>query len=156
MSHLVTSKSIEKSVTMRAALDCVQELGKFSNHSGKLVILVLSNYAAALTALKKAADMFGSTSGARASWLYNNLMSTKTLVGLKMALPILQVMESFNKSLQGNNQTVAGMFVVVDSLKRERQEDTFHKIFVEAEEMAGESFFGGVVSTTGSQDSNEN
>lgn len=173
VSHLVTSKSIEKSVTMRDALDCVQELGKFSNQSGKFrelysnlrseetmqsptslkpicptrwltrapaVISVLSNYAAALTALKKAADMFGSTSGARASGLYNNLMSTKTLVGLKMALPILQVMESFNKSLQGKNQTVAGMLVVVESLKRElqslRSEDTFHKIFVEAEEMA--------------------
>ena len=84
--------------------------------------------------------MFGSTSGARASGLYNSLMSTKTLVGLKMALPILQVMESFNKSLQGKNQTVAGMFVVVESLKRElqslRSEDTFHNIFVEAEEMA--------------------
>ncbi|KAJ8021142.1 hypothetical protein HOLleu_40927 [Holothuria leucospilota] len=42
VSHLVTSKSIEKSVTMRDALDCVQELGKLSNHSGKFRELKLA------------------------------------------------------------------------------------------------------------------
>jgi len=102
------------------------------------VLSVLDNYENILTALHKASSTFGTDTAARASGLANNFVQGKCLLGLVAALPILQCLEGFNKSLQGSKQTVDRMLSAAEAVKielRELRTDTaFRSIVSKAEE----------------------
>lgn len=174
VSNLVTSKSVQDSgsTLIRDALDCVHELGKYYQKSGKFkdlyldqnssdpekaspgtlkpicptrwltrepaVTSALNNYNEIISALEEAASQFGSTTGSKASTLLKSFKSSKTVLGLRSAQPFLRIMESFNKALQGKNQTVAGMMQSVQLLKNELVEmhtdEYFRDIFEQVDE----------------------
>ena len=99
---------------------------------------VVDNYGSIISALLEAGATFGTTTAARANGLHRYLSTGKCILGLLAALPIIGVLESLNKVLQGRSTSVSGMIevvqVAIDNLKGLRNEDTFHDIYQNAEE----------------------
>ena len=100
---------------------------------------VLQNYSYALDALKQAAANFGTNTAARANGIYIGLANSKCVLGLHTALPILEILESLNKSLQSLSVHFDGMMNSVRLVKSElinlRTTKKFADIFKEAQKM---------------------
>ena len=77
------------------------------------------------------------TSGAtRANGIYSCLVNSKCVLGLHAAVPILELLETLNRSLQGSSVQVDGMIESVRLVKTEllkiRTSETFSEIFNKA------------------------
>ena len=80
---------------------------------------VLQNYSYVLDALKQAAANFGTNTAARANGNYFCLANSKCVLGLHAASPILEILESLNRSLQSSSVHVDGMMNSVRLVKSE-------------------------------------
>ena len=63
---------------------------------------VLNNYSHVLDALQEAAANFGTSGAARANGIYSYLVNSKCVLGLHAAVPILELLQTLNRSLQGS------------------------------------------------------
>ena len=101
---------------------------------------VLQNYSYILDALKQAAANFGTNATARANGIYICLANSKCVLGLHAASPILEILESLNRSLQSSSVHVDGMINSVRLVKSElinlRTTKKFADIFKEAQKMS--------------------
>ena len=104
------------------------------------VSAALDNYAAILDSLSAASDQFGSKSAAKAATIHHCMASSKCILGLLAARPILQVFHMLNTSLQASTTHVEGMLqsvkLVIEQLDKFRMENFFSQIFAEAEKLA--------------------
>ena len=100
---------------------------------------VLQNYSHILNALQTAAENFGTSGAARANGIYACLANSKCVLGLHAASPILELLETLNRSLQGSSVQVHGMIRNVQLVKTElsniRTSESFESIFKKAQEM---------------------
>lgn len=64
----------------------------------------------------------GSETAAKANGLLDRFQKDNTVLGLHLALEVLEEMECLNKSLQKQTSTVAGMCAAVDYVKKALQE----------------------------------
>lgn len=103
---------------------------------------VLKNYENILCALQKAAKKFGTKTASRANGLNTAFSSPLTVLGLLISVPVLDVLERLNATLQGSSVTVSGMLEAVDSAREQlqsvRTNAAFHDIFCHAEEKCNE------------------
>jgi hypothetical protein len=94
---------------------------------------LLDNYNDVLTALETASSEFSSRTASRAHGLYTSLSQPACLLALHSVLPFLNIMEAFNKTLQGHDATVAGMLaasdVVKENIKHLRSESSFAHLY---------------------------
>ena len=104
------------------------------------VSAALDNYAAILDSLSAASDQFGSKSAAKAATIHHCMASSKCILGLVAAKPILEVFHILNTSLQASTTHVEGMLqsvkLVIEQLDKFRTEHFFSEIFSEAEKLA--------------------
>lgn len=100
----------------------------------------LANYADILDALDQAGSTFGSNVASKANCLLSCLSNGRCMLGLQCAIPVLQCLESLNKSLQGTNVNVSGMLQSVEIVVKELQNlrSKFSDIFKEAEHKISE------------------
>ena len=98
---------------------------------------VLQNYSHVLDALKQAAANFETNTAARANGINICLANSKSVLGLHAASPILEILESLNRSLQSSSVHVDGMINSVRLVKSEiinvRTTKKFADIFKEAQ-----------------------
>ena len=104
------------------------------------VKFVLQNYSYVFDALKQAAVNFGTNTAARANGIYICLANSKCVLGLHAASPILEILESLNRSLQSLSVHVDGMMNSVRHVKSElinlRTTKKLDDIFKEAQNMS--------------------
>ena len=91
------------------------------------VTSVLQNYSYVLDALKQAAANFGTNTAARANGNYFCLANSKCVLGLHAASPILEILESLNRSLQSSSVHVDGMMNSVRLVKSELIKSSYNK-----------------------------
>lgn len=100
---------------------------------------VLKQYEAVLLSLEEMASTGGSETATKANGLLDRFQRGNTVLGLHLALEVLQEMECLNKSLQKRTITVAGMQAAVDyvktALQEKRTEGRFKQIFDRATEL---------------------
>lgn len=102
---------------------------------GPAVRAVLSHvYACVLSSLEEMG-----VNNAKANGLRDRFEKGKTVLGLNLALEVIEALEALNKSLQKRTQTVAGMMSAIgcvrDSLRANRSEAKFREILNKTEEM---------------------
>ena len=101
---------------------------------------VLNNYSHVLDALQEAAANFGTSGAARANSIYSCLVNIKCVLGLHATVPILEPLETLNRSLQGSSVQVDGMIESVRLVKTELLNictlETFSEIFNKAHMMS--------------------
>ena len=101
---------------------------------------VLQNYSYVLGALKQAPANFETNTAARANGIYICLAISKCVLSQHAALPILEILESLNRSLQSLSVHVDGMMNSVRLVKSElnnlRTTKKFADIFKEAQKMS--------------------
>ena len=90
--------------------------------------------------MQEAAANFGISGAARANGIYSCLVNSKCVLSLHAAVPILELLETLNRSLQGSSVQVDGMIESVRLLKTEllniRTLETFSEIFSKAHMMS--------------------
>ena len=103
---------------------------------------VLKNYENILCTLQKAVKEFGTKTASRANGLNTAFSSPLTVLGLLISVPVLDVLEHLNATLQGSSVTVSGMLEAVDSAREQLQSvqtnAAFHDIFCHTEEKCNE------------------
>lgn len=91
---------------------------------------VLSGYGHVLESLEAAREELAAETATKASGLLKRFQDASTLLGLQMAMQVLPLLESLNKSLQSTSMTVSGMMDAVecvkDELKRRRSDGEFN------------------------------
>ena len=70
---------------------------------------VLNNYSHVLDALQEATANFETSGAARANGIYSCLVNSKCVLGLHAAVPILEFLETLNRSLQGSSVQVCNI-----------------------------------------------
>ena len=164
--NLITQAACQSSPLIRDALQWVHDLGTLSKISGKFkatfsaavaaserpsaslrplcptrwtvrgpaVRAVLSQYDCVLSSLEEMG-----ANNAKANGLRDRFEKGKTVLGLNLALEVIERLEALNKSLQKRTETVAGMMSAIDcvrdSLRANRSEAKFREIFDKTEEM---------------------
>lgn len=105
---------------------------------GNAVKAVLSQYESVLVSLEEMAAS-GSSSAAKANGLHDRFSKGKTVLGLLVALEVIEELECLNKSLQKRTATIAGMKEAIECVKStlqgKRNEEKFQKVFDKAVEM---------------------
>uniref|UniRef100_A0A3B3QRQ9 TTF-type domain-containing protein n=1 Tax=Paramormyrops kingsleyae TaxID=1676925 RepID=A0A3B3QRQ9_9TELE len=105
---------------------------------GTAIKAVLSHYESVLTSLEEMAAT-GSSTGARANGLRERFEKGKTVLGLLLALELIEELECLNKSLQKRIATIAGMQQSIECVKStlqfKRNEERFQEIFKNAVKM---------------------
>lgn len=100
---------------------------------------VLKQYDALLLSLEEMASTCGSETATKANGLLDRFQKGNTVLGLHLALEVLEEMECLNKSLQKQTSTVAGMRAAVHyvkkALREKRTEERFRQIFDSATEL---------------------
>ena len=100
----------------------------------------LGSYGTILESLSIAKSQFGSTTAAKASAIHHCMSSSKCVLGLVVAKPILDLFHDLNKSLQASTTHVEGMLksveMVVDQLQSFRNEDFFSELFEKAKRLS--------------------
>lgn len=101
----------------------------------KAITAVLSQYGSVLAALEEMASGASNTAST-ANGLLGQFRKGKTVLGLKLALPVIHELECLNISFQKRTATVAGMKAAVEvvrtSLMAKRNEASFQTLFEEA------------------------
>ena len=101
---------------------------------------VLQNYSYVLDALKQASANFGTNTEAKANGIYICLANSKCVLDLHAASPILEILESLDRSLQSSFVHVDGMMNSVRLVKNElinlRTTKKIADIFKEAQKMS--------------------
>jgi hypothetical protein len=91
---------------------------------------VLSGYGHVLQSLEAATEELAAETATKANGLLKRFQDASTLLGLQMAMQVLPLLESLNKSLQSTSMTASGMMDAVecvkDELKRRRSEKEFN------------------------------
>lgn len=81
----------------------------------------------------------GSNTGVRANGLRERFEKGKTVLGLLLALEVIEVLECLNTSLQKRTENIAGMRNAVEcvrsTIQGKRNEESFQEVFDKAEEM---------------------
>jgi len=94
---------------------------------------VLNQYAAVLLSLEEMAST-GSESATKANGLLDRFQKGNTVLGLHLALEVLEEMECLNKSLQRRTTTITGMQTAVEYVKtalhKKRTEERFQQVYV--------------------------
>ena len=102
---------------------------------GKAIKAVLSQYERVLSSLEEMASS-GSNTGMRANGLRERFEKGKTVLGLCLALEVIEELECLNTSLQKRTETVAGMRSAIQCVKStvhaKRNEENFHEVFEKA------------------------
>jgi hypothetical protein len=80
---------------------------------------VLSGYAHVLASLEVASEELATETATRASGLLRRFQDASTLLGLEMAMKVLPLLETLNRSLQSKTMTVSGMMEALDCVKEE-------------------------------------
>lgn len=100
---------------------------------------VLKQYVAVLLSLEEMASTGGSETAMKANGLLDRFQKGNTVLGLHLALEVLEEIECLNKSLQKQTITVAGMQATVEyiktALQEKRTEGRFQQIFDSATEL---------------------
>ncbi|CAK6970468.1 PREDICTED: zinc finger MYM-type protein 1-like [Scomber scombrus] len=100
---------------------------------------VLKQYEAVLLSLEEMASTGGSETATKVNGLLDRFQKGNTVLGLHLAMEVLEVMECLNKSLQKRSITFAGMQAAVHcvktALQEKRTEGTFQQIFDSATEL---------------------
>ena len=170
--NLVAQMTISASSVVRNSLDAVNELGSFSNQSGKFKSIfseiaksnsvrstslkplcptrwtvrtpaiqsVLSQYDSVLTSLEEMVNCSVRETASRANGLHEVFLKGNTVLGLKMAADVMSALETLNTSLQSRRQTISGMMLAVEHVKRHlenrRTEEHFEGLYVQAQDIA--------------------
>lgn len=104
----------------------------------RTITAVLSQYGSVLASLEEMASGASNTAST-ANGLLGQFRKGKTVLGLKLASPVLHELECLNLSFQKRTETVSGMKtaaeVVRTSLKGKRNEACFETLFEEATAM---------------------
>ncbi|KAK7898153.1 hypothetical protein WMY93_019006 [Mugilogobius chulae] len=161
--NLITESACQASPLIRDALQWVHELGTLSKQSGKFKLLfsttaecaqgpnvslrplcptrwtvrgkaitaVLTQYESVLSSLEQMPS-----SNLKANGLLERFQKGKTVLGLLLALEVVDDLECLNKSLQKRTETIAGMRAAVgcvrSNLAAKRNERKFKEIFDKA------------------------
>ncbi|XP_039641383.1 uncharacterized protein LOC120548945 [Perca fluviatilis] len=76
----------------------------------------------------------------RANGLHEVFLKGNTVLGLKMAADVMSALETLNTSLQSKRQTISGMMLAVEHVKRHlenrRTEEHFEGLYVQAQDIA--------------------
>ncbi|KAK0152297.1 Zinc finger MYM-type protein 1 [Merluccius polli] len=105
---------------------------------GKAIKAVLSQYENVLTSLEEMGANTGTT-GAKANGLKEHFEKGKTVLGLILAIEVIEVLECLNKSLQKRTETITGMKSAIDCVRStvqgKRSETSFQVLYDKAVEM---------------------
>lgn len=100
---------------------------------------VLKQYEAVLLSLEEMASTGSSQTTTKANGLLDRFQKGNTVLGLQLALEVLEEMECLNKSLQKRTITVADIQIAVDHVKtvlqEKRTDERFQQIFDSATEL---------------------
>ena len=99
---------------------------------------VLKQYETVLLSLEEMASTGASESATKANGLLDRFQNGNTVLGLHLALEVLEEMECLSKSLQNRQITIAGMQEAVDCVRKmmqqKRNEERFLRMFESATE----------------------
>lgn len=80
----------------------------------------LKQYDSVLRSLEEMASTAGSESATKTTGLLDSFQNGKTVLGLQLALKVLEEMECLNKSIQKQNGTVSDMCTAVDCVQKDK------------------------------------